>query len=190
MNERLLQKRVLETLWKAGKPLKPQEIAAETGLGFSPLMTHLQSLVKIGYVSTPKRGFYAITEHGRETVSITEADRERAPVTLGSVSSEKAFRFYKGINESLGVYAISLNDFRKKINAVDVGSIEFHLFRRDFESWIREGLGDPELANRIGLVRTMGLSGEQLRKRLYATVESRCKELEDLAHKTRRDVLP
>lgn len=182
MNESLLQKKVLETLWKAGKPLKPQEIAAKTGLGFSPLMTHLQGLVKIGYVSTPKRGFYAITEHGRETMSITEADRKRAHVTLGSVSSEKAFRFYKGINESLGVDAISLNDFRKKVQAVDISSIEFHFFRRDFESWIREGLGDPELANRISLVRTMGLSGEKLRKRLYETLESRCRELENLAH--------
>lgn len=181
MNESLLRKKVLETLWKAGKPLNPHEIAAKTGLGFSSLMTHLQRLVKAGYVSTPKRGFYAITEHGEETIGMTEADKKRAAAILSPVSLEKAFHFYKRINEYLGVYASSLNDFCKKIQAVDLSSIEFHLFRQDFESWIREGLGDPELANRIGLIRTMNLAGESLRKRLYEIVESRCKELESLS---------
>ncbi len=182
MEERLLQNKVLETLWKAGKPLKPQEIVETTGLGFSSLITHLQSLVKAGYVSTPKRGFYAITADGKEKIGITEADRKRASAILRPVSLEKAFRFYRGISEYLGVYASSLDDFRKKIQVIDLSSIEFHLFRKDFESWIKNGLGDSELANNIGLIRTMDLSGEGLRQRLYKTVESRCRELDDLLH--------
>jgi DNA-binding MarR family transcriptional regulator len=182
MEERLFQNKVLETLWEAGKPLKPQEIAETTGLGFSTLITHLQSLVKAGYVSTPKRGFYAITADGKEKIGITEAERKRASTILSPVPLEKAFRFYKGASENLGVYASSLNDFCKKIKAVDLSSIEFHLFRKDFESWIRGGLGDSELANRIGMIRTMGLSSEDLRQKLYETIESRCRELEDLLH--------
>ena len=184
MNESLFQKKVLETLWKAGKPLKPHEIAEKTKLSFSSSVTRLQRLVKAGYVSTPKRGFYAITEHGKETIGVTEADKKRAAAILRPVSLEKAFHFYKGINEYLGVYASSLNDFCKKIQAVDLSSIEFHLFRQDFESWVREGLGDAELATRISLIRTMDLSGDRLRKRLYETVESRCKELEGLSHES------
>ena len=184
MNESPFQKKVLEILWKAGKPVKPQEISAKTGLGFSSLMTHLLKLVKAGYVSTPKRGFYAITEHGKETIGMTKADKKRAAAILSPVSLEKAFHFYKGINEYLGIYASSLNDFCKKIQAVDLSSIEFHLFRQDFESWVREGLGDAELATRISLIRTMDLSGDRLRERLYETVESRCKELKGLSHES------
>lgn len=184
MKESLFQKEVLETLWKAGKPLKPYEIAEKTRLSFSSLMTHLQRLVKEGYVSTPKRGFYAITERGRETIGISAADKKLATAILSPVSLEKAFNFCRGVNEYLGVFASSLNDFSRKIQAVDLSSIEFHLSRQDFESWVGEGLGDPELANRISLIRAMGLSGESLRKRLYETVESRCKELEVLSHES------
>lgn len=182
MEESPLQNKVLETLWKAGKPLKPHEIVEVTGLGFSSLITHLQSLVKAGYVSTPKRGFYAITADGKEKIGTTEADRKRASAILSPVSLDNAFRFYRGISEDLGVYANSLNDFCKKLQAIDLSSIEFHLFRKDFESWIKDGLGDSELANRIGVIRTMDLSGEGLRQRLYETVESRCRELDGLLH--------
>lgn len=182
MEESLFQNKVLETLWEAGRPLKPHEIAETTGLGFSALITQLQSLVKAGYVSTPKRGFYAITADGREKIGTTEAERKRASAILSPVPMEKAFRFYRGVSENLGVYASSLDDFRKKIQAVDLSSIEFHLFRKDFESWIRDGLGDSELANRISMIRTMDLSSEDFRQKLYETVESRCRELEDLLH--------
>lgn len=184
MNESLLQKKVLKTLWNARKPLKIHEIVEETSSGFSSLMTNLQRLVKMGYVSTPKRGFYAITERGRETIGISKVDNKRAAEILGSVSLERAFHFYKGINEYLGVYASSLNDFCRKIQVVDLSSIEFHLFRQDFESWVREELGDADLANTISLIRTMDVSGENLRKRLFETVESRCRELKALSHES------
>ncbi len=181
MNDNLANKKVLETLWSAGRPLKPQEISAKTGMGFSFLISHLQRLVKAGYVSTPKRGFYALTDHGKGQIGVTKADKKRVTAILTSIPLEKSFYFHRGINEYIGVYANSLNDFCRKIREVDLSSIEFHLFRRDFESWIKEGLGDPELANRIGLIREMDLTGENLRKRLYETVESRCKELESLS---------
>lgn len=182
MEESLLQNKVLETLWKAGKPLKPREIVETTGLGFSSLISHLQHLVKAGYVSTPKRGFYAITADGKKKIGTTSADRRRASAILRPVSLEKAFRFCRRIDEYLGVYANSLDDFRRKVQAVDLSSIEFHLFRKDFESWIKDGLGDSELASRIGVIRSMDLSGERLRQRLYETVESRCRELDGLLH--------
>lgn len=182
MSENLANRKVLETLWEAGKPLNPQEISAKTGMAFSFLMSHLQRLVKAGYVSTPKRGFYALTEHGKGQIGVAKADKKRAKSILTPIPLEKSFHFHRGINEYVGVYANSLNDFCRKILEVDLSSIEFHLFRRDFESWIKEGLGDPELANRIGLIRAMDLTGENLRKRLYETVESRCKELESLSH--------
>lgn len=172
---------ILVTLWKAGKPLTPKEIATKTGLRFSSSMTHLQTLVKAGHVSTPKRGFYEITDRGQERIGVNKVEIRHALAILSPVSSEKAFRFYKGMDSYLGIDATSLSDFCEKIRAIDLSSIRFHLFRKDFESWIREELGDPELANSIGSIRTMDISGEPLRRRLHETVESRCRQLEGLS---------
>ncbi len=92
---------------------------------------------------------------------------------------EKAFFFHTGLDQYAGVYASSLDDFCRKILAVNLGSIEFHLLRRDFESWFNY-LGDKELAEKIGLIRGRGLFGEVLRKELYGIVKSRRDELVNL----------
>ncbi|MEJ2291974.1 MAG: hypothetical protein P8Y05_09690, partial [Deinococcales bacterium] len=91
-----------------------------------------------------------------------------------------AFHFYYGLNQHSGIYADSLKDFVDKIQQVDVKSIEFHVPRKDFELWIRS-LGDLELSKKLGLLRMRNLSGENLRKTLYETVNSRCEELAKLA---------
>jgi DNA-binding transcriptional ArsR family regulator len=183
MEDKSFQKEILETLSKASMPLKPGDIARKTGLGFSSLITHLKRLVNAGYVSTPKRGFYALTDTGQAVLGTPDAEEETASTILSSVSLEKAFRFHRGLDEDLGVSATSLSDFRQKIQTVDLRSIEFHLLRQDFESWINDGLGDSELAHRISLIRTMGLSGEPLRRKLYETVTARYDELETLSHR-------
>jgi hypothetical protein len=144
-------------------------------------MSHLQALVKAGHVSTPRRGVYEITDRGQERIGVNNAEVRHALAILSPVSSEKAFRFYRGMDKYLGIYATSLSDFCEKIRAIDLSSIRFHLFREDFESWIREELGDSELANSIGSIRSMDLSGEPLRQRLQETVESRYRQLEGLS---------
>ncbi len=83
------------------------------------------------------------------------------------------------MGQYLQVFANSLDDFCGKIKTVDVKSVEFHLPRRDFELWF-QGLGDLELAEKIGQIRRMSLSGESLRKKVYETVRSRCEELKRL----------
>jgi hypothetical protein len=63
---------------------------------------------------------------------------------------------------------------------VDTKSIEFHLPRKDFELWFL-GLGDFELAKRMSAIRKSGLLGEDLRRKVYEVVKSRCEELKSLA---------
>jgi len=58
-------------------------------------------------------------------------------------------------------------------------SIEFHIPRKDFELWIRS-LGDLELSKKLELLRMRHLSGENLRKEVYETVNSRIEELTNL----------
>ena len=95
---------------------------------------------------------------------------------INSVPMEKAFHFYFEINKYSGLYADSLNDFADKIKTIDSKSILFHMSRKDFENWIRS-LGDVELARKVGVIKTLNLSGEELRKELIQSIKTRCEEL-------------
>ncbi|MFQ5758472.1 MAG: DUF5752 family protein [Candidatus Bathyarchaeia archaeon] len=174
------KKRILRVLLDAGEPVKLQNIAKETGLSVSSSIMHLLWLGKAGYVSTPRKSYYAITESGKEVVGLPEVDKKRASHILQELPLEKAFHFYTEINKYIGVYANSLTDFCEKIREINPKSIEFHVLRGDFESWLQE-LGDQELAEKVSLIRGMELSEEELRKKMYETVKSRCDELTSLS---------
>jgi len=174
-----VRKKILEMLQEAGKPMRSWEIAERLGISVPSSTMHLLRLIKAGYVSTPQRGHYTITVHGKEVLGLPKIGKEQASRILSPVSSEKAFRFYRGMNQYLQVFANSIDDFCGKIQTVDVKSVEFHVPRRDFELWFHD-LGDSELAEKMGQIRRMELSGENLRKKVYETVKSRCEELKSL----------
>lgn len=171
--------KALEVLWKAGKPVKSRGLAQQLGLGVPPTNLHLVWLKRKGYVFSPEKGLYAITEKGKEALVLPKADRKLALQILSSVPREKAFHFYRDINQYLGTYATNLSEFCDMIRVVDAKSLEFHLPRKDFELWFL-GLGDFELAQQMSAIGKSGLLGEDLRRRFYEVVKSRCKELKSL----------
>jgi len=177
------RRKILEVLSKAEKPMKLQDIAERTGLNVKSSNLHLVGLRKIGYVSMLERNLYSITPLGKQALIPPKIEKKQAENILRLVPIDKAFHFHSGIGQYLGVFATSLNDFCSKIQTVNVKSIEFHVPRRDFESWI-ESLGDSELAKKIGTVRVAGLFGENLRQKLHETVKSRFDELSQLVGKT------
>lgn len=174
------KRKILKVLSDAGEPVKLQDIARETGLSVSSSIMHLLWLGKAGYVSRPKKSYYAITESGKEVVGLPKVDKKQAINILRKLPVEKAFHFYTAIDQYVRVYANSLTDFCEKIREINPKSIEFHVLRGDFESWLK-GLGDPGLAEKVGLIRRMALSGEKLRRRVYETVKFRCDELASLS---------
>ncbi len=96
---------------------------------------------------------------------------------LRNVLREEAFYFFTSIGNYTGVSASSLDEFLQKIKDVDVKSLEFHLFREDFEKWIAQTLGDDKLAGEIKILRSQKIVGNTLRDRLYFVVSRRLKEL-------------
>lgn len=175
-----IKRKILEVLWVSGKPMNVQDLAEKTGLTISSSMVHLLWLRKAGYVSTSEKSFYAITKTGKEAIGLPKLTKEKALHILRELPKEEAFHFYTGIDQYVGVYANSLNDFCGKIQTVNVKSVEFHAPRRDFELWL-DSLGDLELAKIMGVIRRARLSGENLRKKVYESVKSRCEELTDLS---------
>lgn len=174
------KRKILEALWEAEKPLRPKEAAQMTGLGTSSLTMHLLWLKKSGHVFTPQQGHYSLTQKGKEALGMPKIDKETARGILSRVTVEKAFHFYTGISQHTGIYAGDLAEFCDIIPKIDPRSVEFHMRRRDFESWF-QGLGDFELAKKMNVIREAGASGEKLREQVYENVKSRCDELQSLS---------
>ena len=173
---------ILETLWVLDKPAEVPEIAKDTGVGAKQVRMHIigiQGLVKMGYVNSPEQGFYLITEKGKKTLGLPEVNKNKATEIMAYFPAEKAFHFYADIGKPLNIFAASLGDFCDKLQKVDANSIEFHLHRGDFEAWFTS-LGDAELARKTLLVREQKMGGEELRKKLCATVKKRCEELSEI----------
>jgi hypothetical protein len=170
------KKNVLEELRRASYPLKPKEISESMKFNFPTLMMHLVGLKKLGYVECPKEGYYFITEKGKEALGFPPLTQQLAWSLLSPLPNEKAFYFFSGIGNYLGVYANSLEDFCEKIRTIEVQSIEFHINRGDFENWL-SGLGDTELAKKVSLLKKQNLTGNELRQGIYQTIKDRCQEI-------------
>jgi len=174
-----LKRLILETMWMLDKPVKAAEIAKGTGLGFPQVMMHIIGLTRMGYAEVHEKGYYVITGKGKKVLGFPEIDKEKAGEILAYLPVERSFHFYADIGTPLNIYAASLQDFCNKILKIDIGSIEFHINRGDFEAWFM-GLGDVELARKTLLVMEQKMFGDELRKKLYEVVKNRFEELAEI----------
>ncbi len=170
-----IKHKILEEMLLYGKPARAMQIAKDSGNEFPPVMMHLLSLIRMGYVNTPEKGVYFITEKAKITLGIPETNAEKAKAILVQ-ATEKPFHFYLDLEKPSSFYAYSLQDFADKILQVSSESIEFHVNRGDFEKWFA-GLGDEELAKKMALLKEKKLNGEELRGKLREVVGSRAKTL-------------
>lgn len=175
-----IKQEILEAMFLFEKPQKALEIAKAIQKEFQPVMMHLLGLSRMGYVSSPEKGLYIITPHGKRVLSVPETTKEKATAILAYAPHDTAFHFYVTVDKPLSIHAHNLRDFVSKIGKVDILSIEFHLKRGDFEFWFR-GLGDEELAKKIFLLKQKKFSGEDLQKQLKLIVEKRYFELAKIA---------
>ena len=103
-------------------------------------------------------------------------DKTAAQRILSSVSYEKGFRFFTEIGKETGEVALNLLGFYEELRVIELQSVRFHFERKDFQKWITDVLGDPELSQRIDLIK-MDLSDQDLRNELLKTVLARFTEL-------------
>ncbi|MGD6810527.1 MAG: hypothetical protein ACQCN3_12585 [Candidatus Bathyarchaeia archaeon] len=171
---------ILETMLLNGKPIKAAQIASENKKEFPSTMMHLLGLVKIGYVNSPQKGLYIVTNEGKKALGIQPVTKETAKTVLAYAPHDKAFNFYIEVDKPLNIHAHSLQDFTNKLSKVDIKSLEFHMGRGDFDAWFTS-LGDQELAKKTAVLKEKKVTGEQLRNLLHELVEQRCIELTKLA---------
>ena len=170
---------VLENMLLNDKPLDAAQIAKEIGIKLNSTNLHLIWLVRAGYVVSPEKGQYVISDSGRKALGIPEVTRELAVSLLSQSQTEKAFRFYEDLGKPIDLCADGIKDFLDKIPQATTKSLEFHIVRGDFENWF-ESLGDLEMSKKIALLKNRKLVGEQLRVTLYEIVETRYATLSKL----------
>jgi predicted transcriptional regulator len=159
LKEELL--RVLKIMSEATSRLDLNEFARIVGLNPNRTVEHLQELVKAGFVRKVGGG-YGVTEKGRVALK-----------TLTLVPRDMEFQFYTGIGRPTGFAAKSLNDFYETVKHVAVDSLEFHVYRGDFENWTRTVLKDAAFADEFKNMQKMQLKGEDLRKEIIKAAEAR-----------------
>ena len=109
------------------------------------------------------------TKIGVRKSSLTEKQIQKI---LRRVPEERAFHFYRGIDQPLIESAVSLTDLCKKVERVDVQSVAFHQARGDLERWIRDVLGDGELAMSFDRI-SPSLCGEALIAEILREIKAR-----------------
>jgi hypothetical protein len=90
---------------------------------------------------------------------------------------ENAFYFFTSIGNYTGVSADSLEEFMKKILEVNAKSLEFHLYRGDFQKWVEGTLEDKALSDEIRKLQQSKPLGNELRDNLYLTVSKHLEKL-------------
>jgi len=125
----------------------------------------------------------ALKQAKREEAHFEVLNRDQIARILGTLTQEKAFFFYEDVGKPTGDSAASLTDFCTKINTVPSAALSFHLKRGDFENWIKNALGDTELANHVAKIRKTKTAWKKeatLRRKLYRVLRDRVVELQDL----------
>ena len=166
------KREILEVMLLEDKPASAAQIARDYGKKVPPVMMHLIGLARIGYVGSPQKGQYAITEKGKEAIGIPKIDEEAARAILARRSNEEAFHFYACVGNPLECYAHDLQEFSDNVLKVSGDSLEFHVNNGHFEAWFT-GLGDVELAKKAALLKDKKIVGEDLRQKLRGIVENR-----------------
>ncbi len=171
--------KILKTIYETVRAT-PKELAQKLGLPYTvqDLTAHLNRLQRENLLDKVREDPLTYELSGLGLIAIGALPEKARKVFL-SVPLDKCFFFYTGVGSDkfTGISACSLSDFREKVKTVDVKSLEFHIPRGDIERWVRDVLGDEELAEEIERIGRLRLEGELLRNRILNTLDFRIKEL-------------
>jgi predicted transcriptional regulator len=155
------QLRILKVMNEATNRMDLTMFAHAVNLSPNQAIADVQELAHMGFLRKVGAG-YGVTEKGKNALKIGN-----------TVEDEKAFNFYVGVDKPLGFNARSLEEFYRLIKKVCSDSLDFHLYRGDFENWIRQVVGDNGLAEEVAILKASALNGEELRKALLKAIDDR-----------------
>ncbi len=137
------------------------ELAQKIGLTSKQLVEQVQEMTKTGFLKRVGGG-YTITEKGKAALKAT------APVP-----ADKRFNFYNSLDQPVNESAGTVKEFLELVLKVDAASLEFHLYRDDFENWFRSAINDPKFADELSKIKKADLKGEDLCKAIAEATKTR-----------------
>ena len=155
------QLKVLKVMNEVTSRLDLNAFAQMVGLNPAQTIEHVKGLVDAGLVRKVGGG-YGITEKGKAILK-----------AIAPVPKDMAFHFYMGIGQPTGFSAESLKELYEIIKRVAVGSVEFHLYRGDFENWIKAAFKDAALAEELATLKDANVKGEELRKEIVTAIAAK-----------------
>jgi hypothetical protein len=111
------------------------------------------------------------------TIKTQHIEKQKDLNLLNTVTFENGFHFFTELGKFTGITATSTVEFAEKLQTVPIQSVTFHFQRQDFQKWLKNTIGDEELATRINQIKA-GFQDENLRKALSTTVQNRITELQ------------
>ena len=151
--------KVLRVMSEVTGRLDLSEFSQMVGLSPNQTVEQMQELLKANFLRKVGGG-YGITEKGRAIL------KSFTPVPMG-----REFHFYMTIGHPTNYVAQSLGDFYEKVRQIASDSLEFHLYRGDFENWVRSVFGETAFAAKLESMKISRLTGEDLRKELLKAAE-------------------
>ncbi len=155
------QFKVLKTLSEATSRMDINMFAKKVNLDPNQTIQQVQELAKEGFLQKVGSGF-GITAKGKAALKAFIA----VPEGMG-------FHFYNGIDQPTDMTAKTLGEFYENIKKVSVDSLEFHIYRGDFENWLKDACNESEFAQEIDVVKDADLKGEELRAELLKVLDAK-----------------
>ena len=155
------QLKILKIMSEIKGRTEMNDFAKAVGLTPKQAMEQIEELAKQKIVRKTNAG-YAITKKGKAIL--------KAQVT---VPENEGFLFYLELGKPAGFTAKSITEFYKVVGQVDVASLDFHLYRGDFENWVISAVNEASLAEELAQMKKEGIRGEPLRQKLTATLKGR-----------------
>lgn len=153
--------RILKTMNEATNRMDLNMFAQAVDLTPNQAIAEIQELAKEGFLRKVGGGF-GLTEKGKNALK-----------AYVSVSADIGFNFYGDIDKPLDFSAQSIAEFYRVIKTVFSDALEFHLYRGDFENWLRDVCKDAEVAEAFGALKAEGMKGEDLRKALMNAIDAK-----------------
>jgi DNA-binding Lrp family transcriptional regulator len=152
------QLKVLKVMSEVTSRIDMNAFSQMVGLNPSQTVERMQDLVNSGFIRKMGGG-YGITEKGKAILK-----------AITPVPKDTAFHFYTGVGQPTGFSAESLKDFYEIVKRVAAESLDFHLYRGDFENWIKNALKEVTLADELDSLKSEVLKGEELRQKILKAI--------------------
>lgn len=155
------QFKVLKALSEATSRMDINMFAKKVNLDPNQTIQKVQELAKEGFLQKVGSGF-GITVKGRTALK-----------AFILVPEGMGFHFYNGIDQPTNIEAKTLREFYEHVKKVSVDSLEFHIYRGDFENWLKDACNESEFAQEVGVVKDADLKGEELRAELLKVLDAK-----------------